>query len=113
MATTADGPIVAFRDRTTDDIRDIHVTRVEQGKWTDAKKSWEEYAQFLSTHPGVKGYAPTATERVKVVDARADLDAKYAPVRQRIEQRQKENASPPAAAEETPPPPPAAPAKKK
>ena len=36
VATTADGPIVAFRDRTTDDIRDIHVTRVEQGKWTDA-----------------------------------------------------------------------------
>jgi hypothetical protein len=36
VATTADGPIVAFRDRTTDDIRDIHVTRIEQGKWTDA-----------------------------------------------------------------------------
>jgi hypothetical protein len=35
-ALTADGPIVAFRDRTQDDIRDIHVTRVEQGKWTDA-----------------------------------------------------------------------------
>ena len=34
-AITADGPIVAFRDRTEDDIRDIHVTRVEQGKWTD------------------------------------------------------------------------------
>ena len=37
VATTADGPIVAFRDRTADDIRDIHVTRNEQGKWTDAK----------------------------------------------------------------------------
>ena len=36
VATTADGPIVAFRDRTADDIRDIHVTRIEQGKWTDA-----------------------------------------------------------------------------
>jgi hypothetical protein len=35
-AMTADGPIVAFRDRTTDDIRDIHVTRINQGKWTDA-----------------------------------------------------------------------------
>jgi hypothetical protein len=34
-AITTDGPIVAFRDRTQDDIRDIHVTRVEQGKWTD------------------------------------------------------------------------------
>jgi hypothetical protein len=36
VATTADGPIVAFRDRTADDIRDIHVTRIEAGKWTDA-----------------------------------------------------------------------------
>ena len=36
VAATADGPIVAFRDRTADDIRDIHVTRIEQGKWTDA-----------------------------------------------------------------------------
>ena len=35
-AITADGPIVAFRDRTTDDIRDIHVTRIDGGKWTDA-----------------------------------------------------------------------------
>src|SRR5688500_11970036 len=41
---TADGPIVAFRDRTADDIRDIHVTRIDApstalgagGKWTDA-----------------------------------------------------------------------------
>jgi len=36
VATTADGPIVAFRDRTADDIRDIHVTRIDKGKWTDA-----------------------------------------------------------------------------
>jgi TolA-binding protein len=81
--------------------------RERQGKWAEAKKAWEEYAQFLSTHPGVKGYTAAATERVKVVDARADLDAKYAPVRQRIEQRLKENAAP-AAPDETP-----APAKKK
>jgi TolA-binding protein len=84
--------------------------RERQGKWPEAKKAWEEYAQFLSTHPGVKGYSASATERVKVVDARVDLDAKYAPVRQRIEQRLKENASPPPAADETPAP---APAKKK
>ena len=43
-AVTSDGPIVAFRDRTADDIRDIHVTRIDNGpstslgarKWTDA-----------------------------------------------------------------------------
>lgn len=33
---TAEGPIVAFRDRTADEIRDIYVTRFEQGKWADA-----------------------------------------------------------------------------
>jgi hypothetical protein len=33
---TADGPLVAFRDRTNQEIRDIHVTRIEQGKWTEA-----------------------------------------------------------------------------
>ena len=33
---TADGPLVAFRDRSNQEIRDIHVARVEQGKWTEA-----------------------------------------------------------------------------
>lgn len=78
--------------------------RERQGKWPEAKKAWEEYGQFVSTHPNVKGYAATATERVKVVDARVDLDSKYAPVKQRIEQRLKENASIPPAADETPAP---------
>jgi hypothetical protein len=33
-ANTADGPIVAFRNRTADEIRDIYVTRLEGGRWT-------------------------------------------------------------------------------
>jgi TolA-binding protein len=75
--------------------------RERQGKWGDAKKTWEEYGQFVSTHPNIKGYAASATERVKVVDTRAELDTKYAPVRQRIEQRLKESGSIPTAADET------------
>ena len=35
-AVTADGPVVAFRDRSEKEIRDIHVTRIDQGRWTDA-----------------------------------------------------------------------------
>ena len=35
-AVTADGPVVAFRDRSEKEIRDIHLTRREQGTWTDA-----------------------------------------------------------------------------
>ena len=34
-ALTPDGVVVAFRDRTGNEIRDIHVTRLENGKWTD------------------------------------------------------------------------------
>ena len=33
-AMTSAGPIVAYRNRTTDEIRDIHVTRRVAGKWT-------------------------------------------------------------------------------
>jgi hypothetical protein len=34
---TADGPIVAFRDRSETEIRDIHVSRFENGRWTESK----------------------------------------------------------------------------
>ena len=33
-AMTSDGPIVAFRDRSDDEIRDISVSRLEAGTWT-------------------------------------------------------------------------------
>ena len=36
-AATADGVIAAFRNRTQDEIRDIYVSRLENGKWTEAK----------------------------------------------------------------------------
>jgi hypothetical protein len=75
--------------------------RERQAKWPEAKKAWEDYAQFVATHPAVKGHTATATERVKVADARVDLETKYAPVRQRIEQRSKENATIPQAVDET------------
>ena len=37
VAVTADGPIVAYRDRSPDEIRDIYVARLEKGKWTDGR----------------------------------------------------------------------------
>ena len=33
-AVTADGVIAAFRDRSPDEVRDIYVSRLENGKWT-------------------------------------------------------------------------------
>jgi hypothetical protein len=37
VALTADGPIAAYRNRTDDEIRDIYVTRYENGAWTAGK----------------------------------------------------------------------------
>lgn len=34
IAMTADGPIAAYRNRTTNEIRDIYVTRLAAGKWS-------------------------------------------------------------------------------
>lgn len=34
VAMTSDGPIVAYRDRSPNEVRDIYVARLENGKWT-------------------------------------------------------------------------------
>jgi hypothetical protein len=34
---TSEGPVVAYRNRSEDEIRDIYVSRMENGKWTDGK----------------------------------------------------------------------------
>jgi hypothetical protein len=42
---TADGVVAAFRDRTSEEIRDIAVSRLENGRWTEAapvsRDNWE------------------------------------------------------------------------
>jgi hypothetical protein len=35
IATTPEGPIVAFRNRTDTEVRDIHISRFVAGKWTE------------------------------------------------------------------------------
>jgi len=37
VAMTTDGPIVVYRDRTDNEVRDIYVTRNEKGVWTPGK----------------------------------------------------------------------------
>ena len=39
---TPDGPIVAFRNRDDKEVRDIHVSRFEHGKWTEPKAAHED-----------------------------------------------------------------------
>ena len=42
VAITSDGPIAAYRDRSPADVRDIHVTRLENGKWSEPKAIADE-----------------------------------------------------------------------
>jgi len=37
VAMTSDGPIVAYRDRSPEEVRDIFITRLENGTWTAPK----------------------------------------------------------------------------
>lgn len=37
MVMTSDGPIVAYRDRSPEEVRDIYITRLENGRWTAPK----------------------------------------------------------------------------
>jgi hypothetical protein len=37
VAMTAEGPLVAYRDRGPDEIRDIYVTRLERGRWSEPR----------------------------------------------------------------------------
>jgi hypothetical protein len=41
-AMTADGPIAAFRNRTEQEVRDIYVSRFEQGNWTEPEEVFED-----------------------------------------------------------------------
>ena len=36
-AVTSEGPIVAYRNRTEDEVREIFVSRLENGRWTEPK----------------------------------------------------------------------------
>jgi hypothetical protein len=36
-AVTSDGPVIAYRNRSDDETRDIHVTRLERGRWSEPK----------------------------------------------------------------------------
>jgi hypothetical protein len=45
---TSEGPLIAFRDRSDKEVRDIAVSRFENGKWTSATQvyndNWETYS---------------------------------------------------------------------
>lgn len=64
-AVTSDGPIVAFRNRTADEIRDIYVSRLVGGRWSEPapvhRDNWK-----IAACP-VNGPALSAAERTVAI----------------------------------------------
>ena len=58
MALTAAGPVVVYRDRTTDEIRDIYITRRENGRWSAGKPVHDD--RWNVTYCPVNGPAVSA-----------------------------------------------------
>lgn len=82
----------ALSKKGTDDLKGkvlfvIAGLRERQQKWQAAKDSWEAYSAFLKGNPKVHGYPATATDRIKQIDRRVQLEADYGKVKQRIAQR--------------------------
>ncbi len=65
VATTADGVLAAFRDRTTDEIRDIAVSRFENGAWSEPTTVHDDKWEIDSCP--VNGPALSADGRVVAV----------------------------------------------
>lgn len=58
-----------------------------------AREAWRAYIAFAESHQSVPTYAENARQRLGVITAVEELDAAYAPVRQRIAERQASEAS--------------------
>jgi hypothetical protein len=63
-AVTAEGPVVAYRNRDRGEVRDIHVTRFVEGRWT-ASRPVAQDGWVMNACP-VNGPALAARERVVV-----------------------------------------------
>ncbi len=64
-AMTADGPIAAFRDRSADEIRDVSVSRLVNGRWTAPASVHDDHWQITACP--VNGPAISARGRDVVV----------------------------------------------
>lgn len=67
--------------------------REQQQRWDDAIEAWKAYAQFVGANPNANGYPNTSTERQKALETRKELETKYAKVKERIAQREKDAAA--------------------
>jgi tetratricopeptide (TPR) repeat protein len=67
--------------------------REQQKRWDDAATAWKAYAEFVGANPNANGYPTTPNERQKALETRKDLETKYAKVKERIAQREKDAAA--------------------
>jgi len=61
-------------------------------KWDAAKSAWQDYVSFANSHKDVPVFIENAEARIKALDARAELDKSYEPVRKRIADREAKKA---------------------
>jgi tetratricopeptide (TPR) repeat protein len=98
------GAISAFRDAlqhavsANDDwnraraLQAIANTYEVTHQWNDALTAWQEYISFAEAHANVAS-AANGRQRVDTIHTAQQLAERYAPVRQRIEERRRHNAS--------------------
>lgn len=63
-----------------------------QNRWDDARNTWTEYATFADAH-AAETFPAVARARNEAIGRRGALETEYAPVRERIAERQRINAS--------------------
>ncbi len=64
-----------------------------RSKWAAAKSAWQEYITFANTHKDVKAFVENAQTRIKVIEARDELERSYQAVRDRIAEREAKKGS--------------------
>jgi tetratricopeptide (TPR) repeat protein len=63
-----------------------------QGNWAEARTAWTEYATFGDAHPTVT-YPAVGRTRIEVIGQRDTVEREVAPVRERIAERLRVNAT--------------------
>jgi tetratricopeptide (TPR) repeat protein len=79
----------ASRGRALAAIASVHEG---QQRWDDARNAWQEYVAFADAHAQVT-FPTVGRARLDAIARRTSLEAEYAPVRERIAERLRVNAS--------------------
>lgn len=78
-------------------LQAIAILQEGAGHWADAETAWRDAQSFADSHsPAFAGLSAVARDRMLKIQQRADRERVEAAVRQRIEDRQRHNASQPA-----------------